>query len=160
LFLRKLAVAPSSENLFALAGSSYQHYSRVTPDSLVVVCQRALDAFDGSSQIKFWRTSRRPCLFRCFAVFKKCRIGVGRAVRNGEESNTAALRRWCALILILVCFVSNLRIAKSANLALFSDAPTSSPLVITPLDASSRRLLVSVVNDTDTDPPHSEFMSA
>jgi hypothetical protein len=72
----------------------------------------------------------------------------------------AALRRWFALILIFACFAFNLRNAESANLTLFTDASPSAPLVLTPLDAASYQLLVSVVNDTAVDPPHQEFMSA
>jgi hypothetical protein len=70
----------------------------------------------------------------------------------------AALRRWFALCLILVCFASNLPIANSANLTLTTDAPVDAPLVITPLDAS-RQLLVSVVNGTNVDPPAELLLS-
>jgi len=71
-----------------------------------------------------------------------------------------ALRSWFALGLAVAILPLNSSIANSANLTLLTDGSPSAPLVFTPLDASSRRLLVSVVNDTDTDPPHSEFMSA
>lgn len=72
----------------------------------------------------------------------------------------AALRRWFALILIFVCFASNLRDANSANLTLLTDAPPTAPLVVTPLDALNHQLLVSAVDDTNNDPPHQEFMAA
>jgi hypothetical protein len=50
----------------------------------------------------------------------------------------AALRRWFALILIFVCFASNLQNANSANLTLLTDAPPTAPFVVAPLDASSK----------------------
>ena len=53
---------------------------------------------------------------------------------------------------------ANSSTAHSASLTLFTDAPTESPLLITPLDAD-RPLVVSVVNTIANDPPE-QWMTA
>jgi hypothetical protein len=71
----------------------------------------------------------------------------------------AALRRQFPLIFIFACFAFRLPIAEPANLTLLTGSSPSALLVLTPLDAASHQLLVSVVNDTAIDPPP-EFMSS